>query len=48
MEEINHLKIETTTHIFPKFMRMHWILTHVCILFFFALTDVGQVAHPTA
>jgi hypothetical protein len=26
MEEIKDLKIETVAHIFPKFMRMHWIM----------------------
>jgi hypothetical protein len=47
MEEIKHLKIETATHIFPKFTHMHWIVFDSCMYFFFALTDVGQVAHPT-
>jgi hypothetical protein len=48
MEEIKYLEIETTTHIFPKFMRMHWIVFDPCMHFpFFALTYVGQVAHPT-
>jgi hypothetical protein len=47
MEEIKSLKIETAAHIFPKFMRMHWIVFDSCMhSFFFALTDVGQVAHP--
>jgi hypothetical protein len=48
MEEIKNLKIETSTHIFSKFMRMHWIVFDSCMHSFFALTDVGQVAHPTA
>jgi hypothetical protein len=48
MEEIKNLKIETAAHIFPKFMRMHWIVFDSCMHSFFALTDVGQVAHPTA
>jgi hypothetical protein len=46
MEEIKHLKIETATHFFPKFTRMHWIVFDSCMHSFFALTDVGQVAHP--
>ena len=29
-------------------MRMHWIVFDSCMHSFFALTDVGQVAHPTA
>jgi hypothetical protein len=49
MEKIKHLKIEITTHIFPKFTRMHLIVFDSCMhSFFFALTDVGRVAHPTA
>jgi hypothetical protein len=48
MEEIKDLKVETAAHIFPKFMRMHWIVFDSCMHSFFALTDVGQVAHPTA
>jgi hypothetical protein len=41
--------IETVAHIFLKFMRMHWIVFDSCMRsFFFALTDVRQVAHPTA
>jgi hypothetical protein len=48
MEEIKHLKIETATHIFPKFTRMLWIVFYSCMhSFFFALTDVREVAHPT-
>jgi hypothetical protein len=31
MEEINDLKIETAAHIFPKFMRMHWIVFDSCM-----------------
>jgi hypothetical protein len=39
MEEIKHLKIETATHIFPKFMRMQGTcLTHACIPFLRAQT----------
>jgi hypothetical protein len=41
MEKIKHLKIETTTYIFFKFMRMHWIVFDSCMHSFFALTDVG-------
>jgi hypothetical protein len=48
MEEIKDLKIETAAHIFPKFMRMHWIVFDSCMHSFFSLTDVGQVAHPAA
>jgi hypothetical protein len=44
MEKIKHLKIETATHIFPKFTRMQGnkgtYLTHACISFF-ARRDVG-------
>jgi hypothetical protein len=35
MEEINHLKIETATHIFPKFMLMQENVFDSCIHFFF-------------
>ena len=48
MEKIKHLKIETVTHIFPKFTRMQEHLFDSCMHSFFALTDVGRVAHPTA
>jgi hypothetical protein len=47
MEKIKHLKIETTTHIFPKFTRMHGNVFDSC-MHFFARTDVGRVAQPTA
>jgi hypothetical protein len=47
MEKIKHLKIETATYFFPKFTRMHWIVFDSCMHSFFALTDVGHVAHPT-
>jgi hypothetical protein len=48
MEEIKDLKIETAAHIFPRFIRMHWIVFDSFMRsFFFALTNVGQVAHPT-
>jgi hypothetical protein len=47
MEEIKDLKIETAAHIFPKFMRMHWIVFDSCMYSFFLLTDVGQVAYLT-
>jgi hypothetical protein len=47
MEEIKHLKIETATHFFLNLRAcIGSCLTHACISFF-ALTDVGQVAHPT-
>jgi hypothetical protein len=41
MEEIKHLKIETATHIFPKFMRMQGYVFDSCMHSFFAHTDVG-------
>jgi hypothetical protein len=41
MEEIKHLKIETVTHIFPKFMRMQGDMFGSCMHSFFARTDVG-------
>jgi hypothetical protein len=41
MEEIKHLKIETATHIFPKFMRMQRDVFDSCMHSFFARTDVG-------
>jgi hypothetical protein len=45
---IKHLKIETATHLFSKFTRMQGTcLTHACIPFFFARTDVVWVAHST-
>jgi hypothetical protein len=44
MKEIKHLKIETVTHIFPKFTRMQGNMFDSCMHSFFAGTDV---AHPT-
>jgi hypothetical protein len=41
MEEIKHLKIETVTHIFPKFIRMQGGVFDSCMHSFFARTDVG-------
>jgi hypothetical protein len=41
MEEIKHLKIETVTHIFPKFMRMQGDVFDSYMHSFFARTDVG-------
>jgi hypothetical protein len=41
MEEIKHLKIETVTHIFPKFMHMQEDVFDSCMPSFFACTDVG-------
>jgi hypothetical protein len=41
MEKINHLKIETTIHIFPKFTRMQGNVVDSCMLSFFVRTDVG-------
>jgi hypothetical protein len=48
MEEIKNLKIKTATHIFPKFTRMQGNMFDSCIYSFFARTDVGRVAQPTA
>jgi hypothetical protein len=47
-KKIKHLNIETATHIFPKFMRMQGNVFDLCMHYFFARTDVGRVAHPTA
>jgi hypothetical protein len=41
MEEIKHLKIETATHIFPKFTRMQGNVFDSCMHSFFVRTDVG-------
>ena len=41
MEEIKHLKIETITHIFPKFTRMQGNVFDSCMHSFFARTDLG-------
>jgi hypothetical protein len=45
MEEIKHLKIETVTHIFPKFTRMQGNMFDSCMHSFFARME--RVAHPT-
>jgi hypothetical protein len=37
----NYLKIETVTHIFPKFMRMQGDVFDSCMHSFFTRTDVG-------
>jgi hypothetical protein len=47
MEEINHLKIKTAIHIFPKFRRMYENVFDSCMHSFFTRTDVGWAAHPT-
>jgi hypothetical protein len=47
MEKIKHLKIETVTHIFPKFTLVQGNVFDSCMYSFFARTDVGRVAHPT-
>jgi hypothetical protein len=47
MEEIKHLKIETATHIFPKFTRMQGNVFDSCMHFFSARTDMGRMAQPT-
>jgi hypothetical protein len=41
MEEIKHLKIETATHIFSKFMRVQEDVFYSCMHSFFTRTDVG-------
>jgi hypothetical protein len=41
MEEIKHLKIETATHIFSKFMRMQGDVFNSYMHSFFVRTDVG-------
>jgi hypothetical protein len=46
MEETKHLKIETVTHIFPKFTCMQENVFDSCMHSFFA--RMGRVAHPTA
>jgi hypothetical protein len=48
MEEIKHLNIETGTYIFSKFTHMQGNVFDLCMHSFFARTDVGRVAHPTA
>jgi hypothetical protein len=48
MEEMNHLKIETATHIFYKFTRVQGNMFDSCMHFFFACTDVERMTHPTA
>jgi hypothetical protein len=47
MEKIKHLKIETATHLFYKFMRMQKNVFDSRMHSFFERTDVGRVAHPT-
>jgi hypothetical protein len=46
MEEIKHLKIETATHIFPKFMRMNWIVFDSCMHSFFCANRRGAGGAP--
>jgi hypothetical protein len=41
MEKIKHLKIETVTRIFPKFMRMQGDVFDSCMPSFFARRAVG-------
>jgi hypothetical protein len=45
MEEIKHLKIETATHLFPKFKENMFDLCTPS--YFFACTYVGWETHPT-
>jgi hypothetical protein len=46
MEKIKHLKIETATHIFPKFMHMHWIVFDSCMHSFFCANRHGAGDAP--
>jgi hypothetical protein len=46
MEEIKDLKIKTAAHIFPKFMRMHWIVFDSCMHFFFCANRRGAGGTP--
>jgi hypothetical protein len=46
MEKIKHLKIETVTHIFPKFTRMHWIVFDSCMHSFFCANRRGAGGAP--
>jgi hypothetical protein len=46
MEEIKHLKIETATHFFPKFTRMHWIVFDSCMHSFFCANRRGVGGAP--
>jgi hypothetical protein len=46
MEEIKDLKIETDVHIFPKFMRMHWIVFDSCMHSFFCANRRGTGGAP--
>jgi hypothetical protein len=46
MEEIKHLKIETVTHLFPKFTHRGKVFDSC--MHFFACMDVERVACPTA
>jgi hypothetical protein len=41
MEEIKHLKLETVTYLFSKFMGMHENVFDSCMTSFFACIDVG-------
>jgi hypothetical protein len=46
MEEIKDLKTETAAHIFPKFMRMHWIVFDSCMHSFFYANRRGAGGAP--
>jgi hypothetical protein len=46
MEEIKDLKIKTAAHIFPKFMRMHWIVFDSCMHSFFCANRRGAGGTP--
>jgi hypothetical protein len=46
MEELKDLKTETAAHIFPKFMRMHWIVFDSCMHSFFCANRRGAGGAP--
>jgi hypothetical protein len=46
MEEIKDLKTETAAHIFPKFMRMYWIVFDSCMHSFFCANRRGAGGTP--
>jgi hypothetical protein len=48
MEETKHLKIETATHLFPKFTRMQRNVFDSCTHSYFARIDMGWDVYPTA
>jgi hypothetical protein len=48
MEKIKHLKIETATHTFPKFMRMQENMFDLCMYSFLRAQTWAWVVQPTA